>query len=214
MSNKIVCWLLLLDIYPKAYLYSDWRKLWNILYSKILTLRINKNPNFVLLIIVCLQKDAGSGGEMNNRFMPQTMSEYSRLNTSFQNVLYLYKRQRRGGIKREILSENCRHPLLISVTGYLLLVLLPLYNVKDVEFGFWNWTKKGIVCSFSSGKCYILLCSTKSVINHHEFYKLQLELSSIAWFSVSLNPGIKTSPDGGSILECTFQAAFLSLPQL
>lgn len=52
---------------------------------------------------------------MNNRFMPQTMSEYSRLNTSFQNVLYLYKRQRRGGIKREIFSENCRHPLLISV---------------------------------------------------------------------------------------------------
>ena len=214
MSNKIVCWLLLLDIYPKAYLYSDWRKLWNILYSEILTLRINENPNFVLLIIVCLQKDAGSRGEMNNRFMPQTMSEYSRLNTSFHNVLYLYKRQRRGGIKREILSENCRHPLLISVDWVFALGSISSVHVKDVEFGSWNWTKKGIVCSFSSGKCYIPLCSTNSVINHHEFYKLQLELSSIIWFLVSLNPGIKTSPDGGSILECTVQAASLSLPQL
>lgn len=85
------------------------------MYSEILTLRINENPNFVLLIIVCLQKDAGSGGEMNNHFMPQTMSEYSRVNTSFQNVLYLYKRQRRRGIKGEIFCENCRHPLLIPV---------------------------------------------------------------------------------------------------
>lgn len=101
-----------------------------------------------------------------------------------------------------------------QLTGYSRLVLLSLYNVIDVEFWSWNWTKEGIVCSFSSGKCYIPLCSTNSVINHHEFYKLQMELSSKAWFPVLLNPGIETSPDGGCILECTFQAAFLSLPQL
>lgn len=75
-----------------------------------------------------------------------------------------------------------------QLTGYSRLVLLSLYSVKDVEFWSWNWTKEGIVCSFSSGKCYIPLCSTNSVINHHEFYKLQMEPSSKAWFPVSFKP--------------------------
>ena len=128
---------------------------------------------------------------MNNRFIHETMSGYSRLNTSFQNVLCCTKDKWEGEIKCKIFSENCNHPVLLLADNVsLLLVFFVLYNTEDVDF----WSRKlnsvGHNLFFFLWKILHTISSRNSVINDHRHwvFKAWMKLSSKALFSTLLKP--------------------------